>query len=161
MKIYKLGEMVRDIVSDTEGMLTHMTVNMDKNEQYVFQPRGLNPETQQPVEKIYIDKSRIIGAIEEEISIPVEILGTEAEDIATGFKGIIIGLIYHINGCLHVDIKPKGILTNTGSTIQSHEFDIRRVKGLVIPNLTKFKMKVSIKKNPSPDLINIKTKFNK
>lgn len=151
MKIFTLGDMVKDTVSATEGMLTHLIIDMDKSERYIFQPKGLNPKTMQPVERISIDKARVFGGTESELEIPIHLLGTEAEDIATEFKGTIIGIIVHINGCIHVDIKPKGILKETGDTIASHEFDIRRIKINGKPYMSKFELKKSIKNNPSPE----------
>jgi len=152
MKAFTLGDMVRDTVSDTEGMLTHLIIDMDKSERYIFQPKGLNPKTMQPVERISIDKARVIGGTINEIDVPIHLLGTEAEDIATEFKGTVIGIIVHINGCIHVDIKPKGTLKDTGDTIAAHEFDIRRIKIDGKPYMTKFELKKSIKEAPSPGL---------
>lgn len=151
MKIFTLGDMVKDTVSDTEGMLTHLILDMDGGSRYIFQPKGLNPKTLQPVERISLDKSRILGATEEEVDLPIDILGKPGEDVATGFKGTIIGLIYHINGCLHVDVKPKGTLPDSGDTVQAHEFDIRRMIIDGKKPLSKFELKKSIKEAPSPD----------
>ncbi len=104
MKLLKLGTIVHDSVSDTQGMLTHALIDMDKNIFYNYQPRGLSPETGQPVDAILTNRARIEGAEEIEIDMPLHALGTIAEDIATGFKGKIIGLTLHINGCLHADL---------------------------------------------------------
>lgn len=150
MKILKLGQIVTDGVTQTQGMLTHLCVNMEKHCSYIFQPKGLNPETLQPVEIILIEASRVVGGEEIDVDLPVEVLGSEAEDLASGFKGTIIELIYHINGCIHVDIKPVGILPKTGATIASANFDIRRLKGPKIKPLTDKKLKKSIIKKPSP-----------
>lgn len=150
MKIFKLGTIITDKVTETEGMLTYLTVDLDNRVCYIYQPRGLNPETKQPVERIFIETSRISNAKTEEIDLPLHILGTQAEDIATGFVGTVTSIIYHINGCIHVELKPKGILKNTGATITACEFDIRRVKGKAITPLNSKQLKESIKDKPSP-----------
>lgn len=150
MKILKLGTIVSDTVSGTKGMLTHCCINMQENDCYIYQPAGLNPKTGQPVTAIMVDKARIKGASDIEVVLPLEVLGSTGEDTASGFKGTIIGLTYHINGCVHVEIKPKGTTKETGSTIESHEFDIRRIKGSKIKMVTSEKLAKSIKETPSP-----------
>lgn len=150
MKVLELGVMVSDTVSGTKGMLTHLVVDMDNIIQYIYQPRGLSPKTGQPIDTLLLAPSRIKGAKEIEVDLPVEILGTQAEDIATGFKGTVINLIYHINGCTHAGIKPKGIIAATGNTIAVHEFDVRRIKGEAIKPLKAKDLKKSITEKPSP-----------
>jgi hypothetical protein len=150
MLVFKLGEMVTDTVTKTKGMLTHLLVDMGGELKYIYQPKGLNPETGKPVDRIVLHPVRIKDGKQEELDILFEILGTEGEDIATGFTGTIIGLIYHLNGCLHVEVKPKGILGKTGATFDAEEFDIRRMKGKAIKPLAGKALKESIKENPSP-----------
>lgn len=149
MKVLKLGTMVEDTVTKTKGMLVLFILHIGGNKEYIYQPRGLNPENGQPVEKIWLQEERIKGGEFEEIDVP-EILGTKAEDIATGFKGTITSLVYHLNGCLHVTLKPEGINKMTGNTIMEGEFDIRRVKGPKIKPLEGKKLAESKKKTPSP-----------
>jgi len=152
MKIFKLGTMVKDIASGAVGMLTHCLINLDKQCTYIFQPKGLNPTNMKPVNVIVIEATRITGAITEDINIPLEILGKQGEDLASGFKGMIIGLTIHLNGCVHAEIKPKGTLKNTGETIEPVEFDIRRLKIPGVKILTDKELKQSTKKTPSPIL---------
>lgn len=150
VKLLELGTMVSDTVSGTKGMLTHLYLETGDQKRYIYQPRGLNPKDGKPVQSIFVDESRISGGKYVEVELPTNALGTPGEDIATGFKGTIIGLTYHINGCTHVEIKPKGINKQTGATFDSHEFDIRRVKGKVIKPLAKKALKKSIQQSPSP-----------
>jgi hypothetical protein len=142
--------MVHDDISNTDGMLTHMLIHIGGNKEYIFQPRGLNPKTGQPIDKIWLHEERISKGQFYELDVPMDILGTPAEDIATGFKGRITTLVYHINGCLHVNIKPEGVLKETGGTINEQEFDIRRVKGKMIKPLAGKKLEESKKTTPSP-----------
>lgn len=152
----QLGEMVHDTVTKMDGMLTHLTIDMDLSKRYVFQPKGINPTTGGPVERILIEEKRIKNGKVEEIDIPLEALGTPAEDIATGFKGTITAFVIHMGNCLHVELKPKGTIKSTGATVDAHEFDIRRIKGKHINTLTKKEMKKDIVAKPSPSGTNIR-----
>ena len=151
-KIIKLGVMVKDTVTEVMGMLTVYNLDMDGNELYLLQPAHLNPETQQPADRIWVTKNRI-NSIEEEVDLPLSILGEEAMDKATGFKGTIISLNYYINGCVHADIKPMGVIEKTGSTIPTVEFDIRRLEGSCINELSEEEFIESKKKFPSPETL--------
>jgi hypothetical protein len=150
IKTLELGTMVRDSISNTEGMLTHLMIQIGETREYIYQPRGLNPKTGAPVKRIAIAEERIQGANTVEIDAPLDVLCSHAEDIASGFNGKVISLIYHINGCLHVEIKPEGVLPTSGDTIDAQEFDIRRVKGEKITPLNADQLKKSIAKIPSP-----------
>lgn len=150
MQCLVLGTMVEDTISNTKGMLTHMQIHIGEHKEYIYQPKGLNPKNGQPVDRIWLTEPRVKKGEWEELDVPVELLGTEAEDIATGFKGRIVSLIYHLNGCLHVEIKPEGTNKDNGATVASAEFDIRRVKGEAIKPLKKKELKESIKNVPSP-----------
>ena len=146
----KLGELVKDKASGSKGMLTHYHIDMDSNENYLFQPAGLNPETQLPIDTIWLSKGRVVGGKEISPDLPMEVLGTQAEDIATGFKGMVIAICQHINCCIHLEVKPKGTLKKSGETIKAQDFDIRRLKGPAIKQLTEEERDKSTKKNPSP-----------
>lgn len=150
MKVLQLGTMVKDTISNTKGMLTNLIIHVGGNKEYIFQPSGLSPATGQPVDKFWLTEERISGGKFIDVDVPMEILGTDAEDIATGFKGKVSGIIYHINGCLHITIKPQNILKATGATVDSTEFDIRRVKGPKIKPQTQKELVESRKKTPSP-----------
>jgi len=156
IKILKLGTIVKDSATGVEGMLTIVATDMDGSHLYMFQPRGLNPKTGAPVDRMVIATARIVGGEEIEVDLPVEILGTIAEDLATGFTGMIIQLDYHINGCIHVDIKPVGVIAETGTTIESQSFDLRRIKGDKIKPLAEEALEESKKKTPSPELGGVK-----
>ena len=149
--IVKLGTIVFDTVSKVEGMLTMACIDMDDNENYLFQPSSLNPETRQPSDKLWLTKSRLTGTSIDVVDLPLHVLGTECRDKATGFHGKAISLNYHINGCVHLDIKPEGLIEKTGCTIPAHEFDIRRLEGEFIKELSPKELKESKEKRPSPE----------
>lgn len=146
----ELGEFIKEKASEIEGMLTHLRLESGNNRHYLFQPRGLSPETGLLIDPFWIDESRILGGTPTTADLPIEILGTQVEDKASGFKGLAIDMTYHINGCVHFYVKPKGVIEKTGATIRSQEFDLRRLKGDAIKVLTKEEIKKSQQENPSP-----------
>ena len=130
-------------------MITHANVDCDHQLHYGFQPRGLNALTNQPLDIVWIPGSRIKNGIKEYVDMPTNILGTKAEDKASGFKGTIVNITLHTSGCIHAMIQPPGI-TKTGAMIEAADFDIRRLVGPSIPKLTEKEIKEDEKKRPSP-----------
>ena len=147
----KLGTIITDKVTEVKGMLTMYNVDINHNEHYLFQPSALNPETKEPIDTFWLTEKRIVGGETISVSLPLEILDTQVEDKATGFNGTAISLNYHLNGCVHVDVKPKGIIEKTGATIKVREFDVRRLKGLAIKELSDIELEKSKVENPSPE----------
>ena len=149
----KLGIIVTDVATGLSGMLTHYQLETGGNKWYRFQPRGLSPETCEPVAAHWLNEERIKDAAKlpaHQIELPMQVLGTKVEDIASGFAGTAIALIVHINGCVHVNIQPPGIVPKTGAAIACCEFDIRRVKGKFVPVLDDKARTESLTARPSP-----------
>lgn len=65
--MFKLGTPVKDNVTGLKGMLIHMMIEGD-NVAYTFQPRGINPKTQQPVDEFWIDADRVNGGLMKHIA---------------------------------------------------------------------------------------------
>lgn len=151
VKVLKLGTECRDMATGLKGTLTHWVIDMGGVVDYVFQPKGLS-EDGEPLKKHYLCLERL-GVKEadfEIVDVPFEILGTQVADKASGFEGMAIAFIRHINGCFHVDIQPKGKLPKTGAPIRSHEFDLRSCTGEKIVELSKPALEKSKKEKPSP-----------
>jgi hypothetical protein len=151
MQVLKLGTMVTDKISDVKGMLTHLVISIGGDKEYLFQPQALNPETGKPVDQILVQEARIEDGELIDLDIPEFLLGKKAEDRATGFKGRIVSLIHHINGCWHAQIKPKGLNPKTNNTYETCEFDLRRLFGKHIPELTEEEYEKSLIETPSPE----------
>lgn len=151
--MFKLGVPCVDSVTGLKGMLTHMQLDTSEQVWYNFQPNGLNPKTKEPVDSFWIDPARVSNCISTTASLPLEILGTEVEDTASGFKGIVINLVYHINGCVHADVQSKGTLPDSGNKINAVNFDVRRLKGKAIKKLSEKEIDSSTKEKPSPSLV--------
>lgn len=123
----KLGSMIVDTTTEIEGMLTVLALDMGGNRHYLFQPALLSTKTKKPVDTYWIVESRIDKLVTEVLYLPMDVLGTVVTDKATNFTGTAVQLYYHLNGCIHFEVKPKGILED-GESIKSHEFDWRRLK---------------------------------
>lgn len=147
----KLGREVLDEATQLLGMLTHLCIEIGYTQYYFFQPAGLNPETGQPIKGFWLVAGRVGGDdLYTETELPVEVLGTKVKDKASGFSGMAIALHLHINGCVHLAVKPPGKLAKTGETVAAQDFDIRRLTGPAVPVLTEDEKESSQKKNPSP-----------
>lgn len=147
----KLGTTIKDSASGLPGSLTHMNVDTGGNVLYLFQPRGLNPKTGAPLETYWISGDRVCFA--ETIGnpdFPQGILGSKAEDKASGFAGTVVSLTVHINGCVHAILQAAGRQPESLDMIKSVDFDIRRLQGSAIPNLSESERKADEKKKPGP-----------
>ncbi|MEY2512023.1 MAG: hypothetical protein QOE26_2786 [Verrucomicrobiota bacterium] len=147
----KLGSIVKDTASGLTGMLTHLQVEMNGNRYMLFQPHGLNPQTGQPVKVMWGVETRFQGGERvEEPKLPLEVLGTEVEDLASGFKGIATGCCLHITGCVHITVQPQGKLTETGGAVDPVEFDMRRLAGPAIKAMSEKARERDQQRKPSP-----------
>ncbi len=150
MNIIELGVLVKDNASQLEGMLTHACVSPDMSVEYIFQPRGINPETGHPVSRLLVGASRFDNPPMIDAPIPVEVMNTIVTDSASGLTGKATRLIYHLNGCIHVDIQPAGVVEKTKNPIASIEMDIRRLSGPAIKVMTKEERQADMAERPSP-----------
>lgn len=152
IKVIKLGTVCKDKATCLTGTLTHWLINMDQQVTYLFQPKGINPENGQPVGKIRMEQARLEIPEDsyEEIEVPFEIIGSIVTNKASGFSGTAVSFIRHVNGCFHVAIQPRGVLSRTNSPIQQNEFDLRECRGEKIIELTPTEKKRSETTYPSP-----------
>lgn len=147
----KVGGFAVEKATGLQGMVTHLRIEPDGSQYLSFQPRGLNPETGQPVKSFWVVPGRLIDgerlAVDE---FPMDVLGTEVEDDASGFKGTAVALIVHISGCVHVEIQPAGQLAKSGDRITANDFDVRRLRGPAIAPMTAAERAASQAQKPSP-----------
>ena len=153
VRVIKLGTKCRDTATELSGTLTHWVINQAGHVMYFFQPRGLD-DAGQPVKKIFLpaDRLKTKEGDFETVDVPTEILGSDVEDSASGFKGKAVELIMHINGCFHIGIQPTGKSQKTNEAIDRYDFDLRQCIGEKIPRLTSEEKKKSTVQNPSPTL---------
>ena len=146
----KLGSKAIDSVTGIKGTVMLFQYNLGGVLWYLLQPKGVNKETGLLFPSIWVNPYRLTDTtIVDEPDLPIEILGTQVEDVPTGFKGTAIGLILHMSGCLHVDIQPRGQL-KTGGPLPTMDTDIRRLKGRAITAMTERKKAQDKLEYPSP-----------
>jgi hypothetical protein len=151
IQVLKLGTVCRDKATELEGTLTHWVIDMSQGVSYLFQPKGLDEEGQ-PVQKLYLEKERLSfheGDFED-VEIPFEILGSTVTDKPSGFTGMAIEFVRHINGCFHVVIQPKGVSAKTKMPIRKCDFDLRGCIGKKVVQLSKQELARSKENTPSP-----------
>ena len=146
----KLGEETIDIPTGATVTPISLWV-LDKeglNRRICVQPRGLNPETKAPLPVFWVTDDRLQdGPIENRV--PSHLIGEQAECRETGFKGTIVQMCIHKNGCIHADIQPKGVQKD-GSIIGEQNFDLRCLKGPKIPEWSVTEREMLAESHPSP-----------
>ena len=147
--ILKLGVPVVDRATGLKGMLTHAEISISGRILYQFRPQGLDKDTQHPVKGMWIDVDKRIEGELVDVDMPMEVLGTEVKEVNSGFKGMAVGLVQHISGCVHVVIQPKG-QTKNGDPIGPLDTDILLLEGKAIPKKTEVEQTEHKKKFPSP-----------
>ncbi|MEI6042394.1 MAG: hypothetical protein WCQ00_02390 [bacterium] len=151
IRTLKPGTVCRDSATQLEGTITHWLCDMGRRIDYIFQPKGLNDEGE-PLSYIKMEVERLVVTDDmfEEVDVPIEILGTLVTDKPSGFTGMAVGFIRHVNGCFHVYIQPKGILQKTKMPVKKLDFDLRQCSGKKIPKMNAKKLAASKEESPSP-----------
>jgi len=151
LRVLKLGTECKDRATGLEGTLTHWALGMDKSIIYFFQPMGLD-EDGQPVKKHLLCTERLEGIDGqfEEVEVPFEILGTQVTNKPSGYNGMAIEFVRHVNGCFHVVIQPSGMLAKKNTPVLPRDFDFRECIGEKIPVLGEAELKESKARRPSP-----------
>jgi hypothetical protein len=163
IKVLKLGSVCKDTATTLTGTLTHWAINIGQRIDYLLQPPGTNPDDGQPLKKINLELERLETTEDqfEEVEVPFEILGTIVTDKASGFTGMAIAFVRHINGCFHVVIQPSGRLPKTGASIKHTDFDLRGCAGDKIPELTQGELATSKVEQPSPTDAHFEEKYSR
>jgi len=151
IKVLKLGTVCRDKATKLEGTLTHWVIDMGQRVYYLFQPKGLNDDCQ-PLSKLFFEGERldIKESDFEIVDVPFEIIGSTVTNKSSGFTGMAVGFIRHINGCFHVEIQPEGTSPKTKMPIRKCDFDLRDCIGDKIVELPKPELAESKVRTPSP-----------
>lgn len=152
IEVIKLGSPCRDKATGLKGAVTHWLYDMGHRIDYVFQPKGLNEETGQPVDILVLEAERleISPKCFELAEIDEDILGSQVTDEMTGFKGMAVGFVRHTHGCFHVQIQPKGRLPKSNDPVKKREFDLRFCTGKKIKKMKPDELEKSTKEKPSP-----------
>ena len=146
----KLNSIVTDSATGLKGIVDMLHIEIGGEETYRFQPTGLNPKTKVPVDSVWLKEERLIGGDRVPTpDLPVSMLGTEVEDIGTGFKGMAVSLAVHSTGCIHFNVQAKG-KTDEGNAIPPQNFSILRLKGKALKKLSEAEAAQERKAKPSP-----------
>ena len=146
----KLDTDVKDISCNQDGRLTLMQIEMNGSKYYFFQPKGINPKTGEPIDGRWIVDSSIGGGVQvPDPDLPINILGSQVMDNASGYTGMAISMRLHVNGCCHFSVQSSQLL-ETGSVPLSVDFDLRRLSGEKIKTLDEVELEKSKLETPSP-----------
>lgn len=150
IELFELNQECKDKDTGNKITLTHAIIGEQGVVYYRAQPKGEDPKAKGPVDSYILFPDRIKDAkSKDHINLPVEILHTEVQDVASGVKGMATQFVLHMGNCLHVVMIPKG-KTDTGATPTGFEVDIRRVKSPLLKPMTREEVRSSQAKTPSP-----------
>ncbi len=157
MKLYKLNSVVEDKATGVKGSPTHLVYDCDGRPSYIFQPKLLDPEDGHPVPHYHLEPSRAIGSESDlmEYNPPLEVIGTEVTEKNTGFAGMAVGLVLHVDGCVHVVIQARGVVAKNNHVIKRRDVSILRLEGPAIPVLNEQQKDEVRQKTPSPDPVSL------
>lgn len=131
--IVKLGMKVEDIVTGFVGIVIEIDEYLHGCNRCCVKPQKLKDEV--PVKSYTFDETQLKVLDEKPImevpkaDLHVE-LGQECVDQMSGFKGIVYGRAYYLNGCTRVCLWPKNVTKD--NKIETHWFD-EEVLTVVIP----------------------------
>lgn len=149
---FKLGSKVSDNVSGLIGILDAAALKKSGSKQYSIQPKSLTGETRP--EGWFVDEDQLTLIDEEFAKEGTQELsfeyfpGDEVRDKVTGIKGIVMFVLYWINGCKHYSVQPKAKkgATKKPDAITIDEIDVELISSRVI---FKQSMPVDIPGGPS------------
>ncbi len=150
MQLLKLGSKNIDRATGLPGVITHAFIDMDEQVRYLFQPGGLNSDSGAPVHGIIIvgqrfkDQKPLV-----DVDVPLDVLGTHVEHQTNDFNGMAIGIVVHVDGCVHVHVQPAGT-TKKNEPIEPQDFSIRLLKGKAIKKMTEKELATDRAEKPSP-----------
>ena len=150
MKLFKLGVIVTELITQLPGALSHAIIDADGRVAYYFQPSGLNPKDGTPLDRTRVTPNRVIGGTETDYTVPLEVLNTNVKHIPTGFEGGCIGMILHSSGCVHLLLQPKDLHKETGQLVVPQDFTVQECTGEKLPAMTEAEVEKEKKVKPSP-----------
>ena len=152
MRVIALDADVEDKATREKGQVTHVRVGIGAGTTwYCVQPKRLDQKKKIPSEAMWAEEGRLVTKDSNwvDIEMPVEMIGTEVTEKASGFKGLCVGLITHHGGCVHAEVQAPG-RDEDGKLIKLQDFDILRLKGEKVPKFTPKEAEQRKKDKPSP-----------
>lgn len=136
VQLIKMHTMCKDTATGLEGTVTAAEVHKDGSVDYIFTPKGLSPETMLPLSRIHLHSWRLTVKPEdfEMKEIPTDMIGNTVTHTISGYKGMVIGIVVHLNGCIHYVLQAEG-RTKDLNPVKVIEVDPRSCDG-IIPSAT-------------------------
>jgi hypothetical protein len=153
-----LGKATLDRVTKTWGILSLMKIEWNKSRFYMFSPGKLSEETGLPSKSYWLPEPAISYT---ENKVPssdlvtkcMKMLGTEAVDANTGFRGIVTSIDVFMNGCVHANLQSENLNPKTGDKLPEQNFDVRQLVGDFVPVFEEEQLEKSYDETPSPVMV--------
>lgn len=152
IKIIKPATLATDKATGLKGRIFHLHVALGGGQSYGFKVSGVHPESGALHSTQWLPAERFTATEHTEAEIPIEVLGSIAEETLTGMKGMVTGLTLHPNGCLHLTIQRKGKL-KSGHPMPPYDADMRECIGPAITKLSASAKAKSKEEKPSPMVV--------
>lgn len=128
LEVSKLGYKAKDTITGYIGVVTAKAEFLFGTDRYEISSNDLHEGRVVP--SIWVEEQRVklyavhttAGTMTTEIE-----LGEEVADTITGFKGTATGRYIFLNGCIRVEVTPKGL--KDGKPIELEVFDEQRLTG--------------------------------
>lgn len=133
-KVVELGDLVKDSVTQLNGVATSLTRFLNGMDQVGIQPQMKKSDSKLPeawcvdiTNVSVVKKSQVkVSKVTDQAYVTVE-LGDQAKDPVTGFEGIVTEKTVFLNGCTQIGLTPK-IDKTTGNRRDKEAFPAARVK---------------------------------
>lgn len=134
MKLIKTHTKCTDSATGLDGTVCAIEILKDGEVEYLFQPKGLNPETKVPLNRFPVKAWRlnVKDSDYEDRDVPIQDIGKLVKDTVSGYQGTIVSVIVHLNGCCHYVLQAPGVSQN-GNPIRMIEVDPRSCEGVTLP----------------------------
>lgn len=149
----KLGTPVKDSVTEVEGEIEFAVISSSSEIYYYFRPKGMQSNGKL-YDSIMVTEARLTNIKTIDTEVPMEIMLKTVTDRNSGYKGKVISLVVHQNGCIHAVVQAKA---NKDGTIPDNiERSILCLSGSCINNKTVSSIVESVKgKSPSTRLAKV------
>lgn len=148
IKHLKLGVPVQDIATGIKGVLSLLRIQQDLRIDYLLQPSALSADDGLPLKQIWLVGERVKGGEFTARAFPTAVLGADARDSVTGYRGVATAIYLYQSGCLHVELQPKGLIK--GNIIAPLDFYVGRIISKALEVKSDEEKEVEKEKRPSP-----------
>ena len=148
IKHLKLGTPVQDIATGIRGVLSLLRIQQDLRIDYLLQPSSLSEDDGLPLKQLWLVGERVKGGEFTARAFPTAVLGADARDSVTGYRGVATAIYLYQSGCVHVELQPRGLIK--GNIIAPLDFYIGRIVSKALVEQTEEEKEVEKATHPSP-----------